>query len=140
MKAYEKLFQKIQEENMSGSKLVYTSESGRICPECERPVTSCLCRPGKKRQSGTDALPAKPGDGIARVQRETKGRGGKTATVVTGLPVDEAKLSEIAGMLKKRCGCGGTAKDGVIVIQGDHADVIVETLQKQGFRAKRAGG
>jgi len=81
-----------------------------------------------------------PVDGIARVQRETRGRGGKTATVVMGLPVDEAKLAEIAGVLKKRCGCGGTAKDGVIVIQGDHADAIVDALQKQGYKAKRAGG
>lgn len=125
---------------MNGSKLVYTSESGRICPECERPVASCMCRPGKKRQLGAEEARSTLADGIARVQRETKGRGGKTATVVTGLPADEAKLAEIAGVLKKRCGCGGTAKDGVIVIQGDHADVIVETLQKQGFKAKRAGG
>jgi len=84
--------------------------------------------------------PAQPNDGIARVQRETKGRGGKTVTVVTGLRVDERKLAEIAGSLKKRCGCGGTAKDGVIVIQGDHADVIVEALLKAGHKAKRAGG
>ncbi|MBP7635006.1 translation initiation factor Sui1 [Candidatus Ozemobacteraceae bacterium] len=125
---------------MSGSKLVYTSENGRICPACERPVASCTCRPGKKRQSGAEEVRPGPADGIARVQRETKGRGGKTATVVTGLPVDEAKLTEIAGLLKKRCGCGGTAKDGVIVIQGDHADAIVDALQKQGYRAKRAGG
>lgn len=125
---------------MSGSKLVYTSESGRICPECERPVANCVCKPGKKRTSEQAWQPVKPNDGVARVQRETKGRGGKTATVVTGLPVDDGKLAEIAGALKKRCGCGGTAKDGVIVIQGDHADVIVEALQKQGFKAKRAGG
>ena len=125
---------------MSGSKLVYTSESGRICPECGRPVASCSCRSVTKRKPGADEVRSGPGDGIARVQRETKGRGGKTATVVTGLPVDDAKLAEIAGILKKRCGCGGTAKGGVIVIQGDHADVIVEALQKQGFKAKRAGG
>ncbi len=125
---------------MSGSKLVYTSESGRICPECERPIASCTCRPGKKRQHGPDEVRPLPADGIARVQRETKGRGGKTATVVTGLPVAETKLAEIAGILKKRCGCGGTAKDGVIVIQGDHADAIVDALQKQGYKVKRAGG
>lgn len=125
---------------MSGSKLVYTSESGRICPECERPVASCTCRPGKRCRPGAEEVRPGPADGIARVQRETKGRGGKTVTVVTGLPIDETKQAEIAGILKKRCGCGGTAKDGVIVIQGDHADVIVEALQKQGFKAKRAGG
>ncbi|HOT28756.1 MAG TPA: translation initiation factor Sui1 [Candidatus Ozemobacteraceae bacterium] len=125
---------------MSGSKLVYTSENGRICPGCERPVASCTCRPVKRRQPGAEEVRSGPVDGIARVQRETRGRGGKTATVVMGLPVDEAKLAEIAGVLKKRCGCGGTAKDGVIVIQGDHADAIVDALQKQGYKAKRAGG
>ncbi len=125
---------------MSTSKLVYTSESGRICPECGQPVAGCVCRPGKRRGIETPGSPAQPNDGIARVRRETKGRGGKTVTVVSGLPVDERKLAELAGSLKKRCGCGGTVKDGVIVIQGDHADVIVETLQKAGHKAKRAGG
>lgn len=125
---------------MSGSRLVYTSDSGRICPECGRPAANCVCRPGKKNHPAPAGPLTKPNDGIARVQRETKGRGGKTATVVTGLPVDDGRLAEIAGALKKRCGCGGTVKDGVIVIQGDHADVIVEMLQMSGFKAKRSGG
>jgi len=125
---------------MSGGRLVYTSEEGRICPECGKPVAGCVCKPGRKRAAEVAGPMVKPGDGIARVQRETKGRGGKTATVVTGLPVDDAALAGIAATLKKRCGCGGTAKEGVIVIQGDHADVIVEALQKLGFKAKRSGG
>ncbi len=125
---------------MSGGRLVYTSEDGRICPECGKPTAGCVCKPGRKRAVENSGGETKPGDGVARVQRETKGRGGKTATVVTGLPVDDAMLAGIAAALKKRCGCGGTAKDGVIVIQGDHADVIVEALQKQGFKAKRSGG
>jgi len=123
---------------MSGSRLVYTSENGRVCPECEKPVADCRCRPS--RQVPGNATPSTPADGVARVRRETKGRGGKTATTVSGLDLDEARLNTLAAALKKRCGCGGSAKDGVILIQGDHADTIIIELQKQGFKAKRAGG
>ena len=116
---------------MSNSRLVYSSETGRICPDCGKPVTGCSCR----RQT---ARPA--GDGVVRVRRETKGRGGKTVTVITGLPGDDAALKALAGELKKRCGTGGTLKDGVVEIQGDHADLLVAELQRRGLAAKRAGG
>ena len=123
---------------MTESRLVYTTEKGRICPACEKPVGECRCRPSREGAgpSGTGA----PGDGIARVRRETKGRGGKTVTTISGLPLDEERLQTLAATLKKRCGCGGSAKDGIIVIQGDHAETIVQELQKHGFKAKRAGG
>jgi translation initiation factor 1 len=111
--------------------LVYSSELGRICPECGKPVGGCICR--KK-----SAAPA--GDGVVRVRRESKGRGGKTVLVITGLPLETAALTALAAELKKSCGCGGTAKDGVIEIQGDHAEKIMEALAKKGYRAKRAGG
>ncbi|MBV6416930.1 MAG: putative protein YciH [Steroidobacteraceae bacterium] len=75
-----------------------------------------------------------------RVGRETKGRGGKGVTVITGLRLSVAELEAIAGELKRRCGCGGTVKDGVIEIQGDHRDAIVAALRARGFDAKRAGG
>lgn len=75
-----------------------------------------------------------------RVGRETKGRGGKGVTVITGLRLSVAELEAIAGELKRRCGCGGTVKDGVIEIQGDHRDAIVAALRTRGFDAKRAGG
>lgn len=111
--------------------IVYSSEFGRMCPSCGKPVKGCLCSKGS-------AAPA--GDGVVRLRRETKGRGGKTVIVVTGLPLDAAALTALAGELKKRCGCGGTAKDGVIEIQGDHAEVLLAELTKRGYKAKRAGG
>lgn len=113
------------------SRLVYSSEIGRICPGCGKAAGSCICR--KK------VTPA-AGDGIVRVQRETKGRGGKTVTVITGVPGGEAALKAIAGELKRRCGTGGALKDGTIEIQGDHRDLLVMELEKKGFTVKRAGG
>jgi translation initiation factor 1 len=74
------------------------------------------------------------------VSRETKGRAGKGVSVVTGVPIGPADLEKLATQLKKRCGTGGTVKDGVIEIQGDHRDTLVAELTKLGFRAKRAGG
>ena len=111
--------------------LVYSSELGRICPGCGNPVKSCTCK-----KNG--APPA--GDGVVRVRRESKGRGGKTVMVITGLPLEEDALAKLAGELKKTCGCGGTAKNGVIEIQGDRADTIMAELAKRGYQAKRAGG
>ena len=111
--------------------LVYSSELGRICPYCGRPIPGCLCR--KK-----PAAPA--GDGIVRVRRESKGRGGKTVTVITGVPLDDGKLKILAGELKRRCGSGGTLKEGVIEIQGDHRDLLVSELKSRGFAVKLAGG
>src|SRR5689334_9348257 len=80
-------------KNSGNSRLVYSSESGRICPGCSRPVAQCSCRGKTNRPAG---------DGIVRVQRETKGRGGKTVTLVTGVPLDEAGVKNLAGELKKR--------------------------------------
>jgi translation initiation factor 1 len=116
---------------MSSSRLVYSSETGRICPACGKPVAACVCRKGVARPAG---------DGVVRVRRETKGRGGKTVTVITGLPGNDAALKNLAGELKKRCGTGGTLKDGIVEIQGDHAELLVAELKQRGFTVKRAGG
>ena len=116
----------------SGSRLVYSTETGRVCPECGRPVGECIC------QSARTAVPA--GDGIVRVSHETKGRKGKGVTLIKGLALDAAALARIAKQLKTACGSGGTAKDGVIEIQGDHRDLVVAALVKQGHTVKRAGG
>lgn len=116
---------------MSDSRLVYSSEQGRICPGCSMPVAECRCRRGGARPAG---------GGVVRVRRETKGRGGKTVTVITGLPGDDAALKSLAGELKRRCGTGGTLKEGLIEIQGDHADLLVAELNRRGYAAKRAGG
>jgi translation initiation factor 1 len=114
------------------TRLVYTSEHGRICPGCGKPAAQCACSKEKKKQ------PA--GDGIVRVRRESKGRGGKTVTVVTGVPLECEALKALAQELKRRCGTGGTVKEGAIEIQGDHADALLAELLRRGFTAKRAGG
>lgn len=111
--------------------LVYSTDSGRMCPTCRKPVAQCVC--------GKQAAPA-PGDGVVRVWRETKGRGGKAVTVVRGAPVDAAGLVRLGQQLKTACGSGGTVKDGTIEVQGDHADKVVALLQAQGYTVKRAGG
>jgi translation initiation factor 1 len=116
---------------MSNSRLVYSSDVGRVCPGCGKPAPACVCRKESSRPTG---------DGVVRVRRETKGRGGKTVTVITGLPGNDDALKLLAAELKKRCGTGGTLKDGVVEIQGDHADLLVAELQKRGFTVKRAGG
>jgi len=99
-------------------------------------VASCACR-ASPRSAPRDA-PA--GDGIVRVRRETQGRGGKTVTSVRGVPVSADALRDLAGELKRRCGSGGTAKDGVIEIQGDHVEAVLAELAARGYTAKRAGG
>lgn len=115
----------------ANSRLVYSSESGRVCPECGKAALACICR--KK-------IAVTVGDGVVRVRRETKGRGGKTVTVISGLALAEAAVKDLAGELKRRCGCGGTVKDGLIEIQGDHRDLLLAELAKRGFKAKAAGG
>ncbi len=118
-------------KKQSGSSLVWSSELGRVCPGCGKAASACSCRKQTIRPTS---------DGIARVRRETKGRGGKTVTVVTGLSGSDEELKELAGALKRRCGTGGTIKDGTIEIQGDHCDLIVAELSQKGMKAKRAGG
>ena len=114
------------------SRTVYASGQGRICPKCGWPVKSCAC-------SKAAAAPP-PAGGPVRVRRETKGRKGKGVTVVTGLPLAGAELAALGKELKKRCGSGGTVKDGAIEIQGDHRDLVVELLNARGYKAKKAGG
>ena len=110
--------------------LVYSTESGRTCPACRAAVAACVCAKA--------VIPA--GDGIARVRRETKGRGGKTVTTVSGLGLAPEDLKSLAKELKARCGCGGGVKEGVIEIQGDKADFVCDWLTAQGYNTKRAGG
>lgn len=103
-----------------------------MCPACRRPLAQCSCRQ-------TPAA-APPGDGIVRVLRETKGRGGKAVTVVRGVPVDAAGLLKLGQDLKAACGSGGTVKDGTIEVQGDHVEKVMALLQQRNFTVKRAGG
>ena len=84
--------------------------------------------------------PAPKSDGIVRIGRETKGRKGKGVTIVTGVPLDDADLTDLAKKLKQRCGAGGTVKDGAIEIQGDHRDTLIEVLAQMGYTVRRSGG
>lgn len=111
--------------------LVYSTETGRMCPACREPLGQCIC--------GTKTSPL-ASDGVVRVSRETKGRGGKAVTVITGLALDTDALSRLCTQLKTSCGTGGTVKGGVIELQGDQCDVVVDVLRKHGSIVKRAGG
>ncbi|WP_070966396.1 stress response translation initiation inhibitor YciH [Vibrio sonorensis] len=101
--------------------LVYSTETGRITPEKEKPS-----RP--------------KGDGIVRIMRQTKGRKGKGVSIISGLDLDDAPLKLLAAELKKVCGCGGSVKNGAIEIQGDVRDKVKAHLEKKGMTVKLAGG
>ena len=113
------------------SRVVYSSDHGKMCPGCGEPVATCTCK--------TQSAPA-AGDGIVRVRRETKGRKGKGVTVITDVPLGADELRELGRRLKTKCSSGGTVKDGVIEIQGDHRDLVIGELEKNGWTVKRSGG
>ncbi len=114
------------------SRLVYSTDGGRTCPACRRPLADCSCR---------EQAAARPlGDGRVRVSREKQGRGGKTVTVVRGLALDAAAAAALGKQLRAACGTGGTARDGVLELQGDHVERVVAWLIAAGHAAKRAGG
>lgn len=119
----------------SNSRLVYSTESGRICPKCEKYFEHCSC--SKKQEQ---PVVVSKEDGVVRVGRETKGRKGKGVTTVTGVPLASDELKTLAKELKQKCGTGGTLKDGVIEIQGDHRDQLIELLKAKGWTVKRSGG
>lgn len=103
------------------SDLVYSTETGRIKAEKVRP-------------------PREKGDGIVRIQRQVSGRKGSGVCVITGLDLEDNALKLLAAELKKRCGCGGAVKDGVIEIQGDKRELLQQLLEQKGFKVKLAGG
>ncbi|WP_027857565.1 translation initiation factor Sui1 [Marinobacterium jannaschii] len=114
--------------------LVYSTEHGRTCPQCEQPEDSCICDQ-LQDQARLETL-----DGIVRIRRETSGRKGKGVTTLSGIPLSEPELKALAKKLKKVCGTGGALKEGVIEIQGDHRDKLKLALEKEGFKVKLAGG
>lgn len=115
---------------------VYSSEHGRMCPHCGLTEKRCVCRANPR------GAPAKlpEGDGIVRIGRESKGRRGKTVTLVRGVPLPEDDLRDLSKDLKRLCGTGGALKDGVIEIQGDHRDALVGEMERRGYKVKRTGG
>jgi translation initiation factor 1 len=118
-------------KNRLNSASVYSTEHGRLCPDCGRAIFQCAC-------SLADSIPQ--GDGIVHISRETKGRKGKGVTIITGIPLTSVELKKLATRLKQKCSCGGTVKNGVIEIQGDHHNTLAEELKSQGFTVKCFGG
>jgi translation initiation factor 1 len=117
-------------------RVVYSTGQGRTCPECARAIADCRCKRSRPARTSPPA-----GDGFVRLSRETKGRKGKGVTLITGVPAaDEVALEDLAKRFKRLCGGGGTLRDGVIEIQGDHRDRLMAELQKLGYKVKRAGG
>jgi translation initiation factor 1 len=113
--------------------IVYSTGLGRMCPGCRRPLAQCVCKTTTGKAVRADA-------GRIRVSRQTQSRAGKAVTVITGLPLAAGELELLARELKRHCGSGGTVKDGVIEIQGEHRDAVVAQLALRGFAAKHSGG
>lgn len=111
------------------SRLVYSTSAGSICPGCAQPVDNCVCRKIKKAAVADT-------DGVARLRYETKGRKGKGMTLITGLPLSETGLLDLAKKLKQRLGTGGSVKDYVIELQGDHREPAARELSRLGYRVK----
>ncbi len=114
--------------------LVYSTEGGRMCPACRKAVLACVCK-AKSGDSGSG-----DGDGVVRVSRETKGRGGKAVTVIRGVLLSSAGLADLGKRIRAACGAGGTLKEGVLEVQGDHVERVMQLLGEQGWVVKRAGG
>ncbi|WP_020676985.1 translation initiation factor Sui1 [Geopsychrobacter electrodiphilus] len=111
------------------NRLVYSDEIGTDCPRCGKALKKCSCQASPKKSEGP-----------VRVERQTRGRKGKGVSLISGLPLAEAQLKDLAKELKQRCGCGGTVKNGIIEIQTDQRDLLIEELLKKGYHAKKAGG
>ena len=119
---------------MANTRLVYSTETGSICPKCQKPVSDCTCNMKRK---GADPIPQFKPDGIIRIRREVKGRKGKTVTTISGLSLDDKALNLFSKQLKQHCGTtGGSVKDGVIVLQGDHRDAVKGYLEGKGVRLR----
>lgn len=115
----------------SKKRLVYSTDGGRHCPGCQRLQAECVCKDQSRSRTGSDAV---------LVSRETKGRKGAGATLITGLPLSDQALGKLAKTLKSRCGVGGTVKAGIIELQGDQRDKVIALLEAEGYQSKRSGG
>ena len=113
------------------SRPVYSTDGGRLCPQCQRQLVKCVCG---------CARPCAASDGLVRIRRETKGRAGKAVTVIAGIPEHPDTLKTLCKQLKKRCGVGGAVKGDTIEIQGEQRAVCREHLEKMGYQVKLSGG
>lgn len=114
------------------NRLVYSTETGRepkVCPKCH--AKPCHCSPEQSAAVGPQT---------ARIQRESKGRAGKTVTTISGLHLNTTELTELGAVLRRRCGTGGTIKNETIELQGDQRDVVAAILRELGYQVKLAGG
>ena len=109
-----------------------------MTPEWSKTTPGSQLPPKKEKLQQKPSAPK--GDGIVRVGRETKGRKGSGVTVITGIPSHPEGLEKLAKQFKQQCGTGGTVKNGVIEIQGDHRDLLVKELSALGYSVKKAGG
>ena len=116
---------------MSSTRRVYSTDHGRMCPQCDRLIAACRCKKTTQEPKS---------DGIVRVSRSTKGRKGKGVTLISGVPLGGEELKTFAKQLKAATGAGGAIKEGVIEIQGDHRDKLIPVLEAKGWTVKRAGG
>jgi translation initiation factor 1 len=112
-------------------RLVYSTDTGRHCPHCSQPLDKCLCK---------NAQQLHPGDGIVRLQRESKGRNGKPVTLIKGLGLDRPDLKSLCKALKSKFGVGGSCLVDDILIQGDMRKRLAEELGSRGFTVKISGG
>jgi len=124
-------------------RIVYDSETvqpGR-CPTCGKRLDRCTCdQPRRSSATPSAAIANLPRDGIVRILRDRKGRGGKTVTVIAGLSGAPSALAKLTSELKRMCGTGGTVRGDVIEIQGDHRERLRDELTRRGYTVKLAGG
>lgn len=113
-------------------RLVFSTDQGKLCPGCKQAIKDCVC----KQQKANTIL----GDGIVRIQRETKGRKGKGVSLISGLPLTGNELKKLAKELKQRCSTGGAIKEGIIEIQGDQRELLKNLLENKGYKVKLSGG
>lgn len=117
--------------NMSNSKLVYSTDRGRVCPTCGWPIDNCQC--SSRHARANESVPARV---VAKLRMEKKGRGGKTVTVVYGLPNNAEFLKTLCAELKRACGCGGVTTDDGVELQGDLRDRVRAQLERKGYVVK----
>jgi translation initiation factor 1 len=110
-------------------RVVYSTAAGRMCPDCGWPSANCQC----STRLATESVPARV---VAKLRMEKAGRGGKTVTVVDGLPNNAAFLKDLSQELKRACGTGGAVVDATIELQGEQRDRVREFLRKKGFVVK----
>ena len=119
----------MSKKNKSGG-LVFSTEFGRVCPDCGQAIDQCTCKDSEIPES----------DGFVRISLDRKGRKGKGMTILSGIPLAEKELKALAKQLKQKCGVGGSVKNFTIEIQGDQRDLLEQELQAKGYKTKRVGG